>query len=115
MFKGKSGETLVKRAGDINGIEFKIQDLQDCKVFLLDHTAQITIDRCQRTIFYIAPIKASIFIRNCDDCQITVACSQFRCRDLNTSQIFLYTPNDPIIESSTKLTFSPYNFKFNEL
>ena len=75
MFKGKSGETLVKRAGDINGIEFKIQDLQDCKVFLLDHSAQITIDRCQRTIFYIAPIKASIFIRNCDDCQITVACS----------------------------------------
>lgn len=39
MFKGKSGEILVKRAGDINGIEFKIQDLQDCKVFLLDHTA----------------------------------------------------------------------------
>jgi len=27
MFKGKSGEILVKRAGDINGIEFKIQDL----------------------------------------------------------------------------------------
>lgn len=27
MFKGKSGEILVKRAGEINGIEFKIQDL----------------------------------------------------------------------------------------
>lgn len=39
MFKSKEGETLIKKAGDINGIEFKIQDLQDCIVFLLDHTA----------------------------------------------------------------------------
>ena len=27
IFKGKSSETLIKKAGDINGIEFKIQDL----------------------------------------------------------------------------------------
>jgi hypothetical protein len=30
---------LVKRPGDINGIDFMIKDLEGCTVVLLDHTA----------------------------------------------------------------------------
>lgn len=41
MFKDKKGEVLVKKSGDINGIDFMIKDLEDCTVILLDHTAQI--------------------------------------------------------------------------
>jgi len=61
--------------GDINGIDFMIKDLDNCIVFLLDHTAQVTVDRCKNTKFYIGPIKASVFFRNCEDCEITVCCS----------------------------------------
>ena len=98
--------------GDINGIDFMIKDLENCTVMLLDHTAQITVDRCKNTKFYIGPIKASIFFRDCSDCEITVSCSQFRCRDLTNSKLWLYTPNDPIVESSSDLIFAPYNFKY---
>ena len=31
---------------------------------------------------------------------------------MTNSQLFLYTPNDPIVESSSCLTISPYNFKY---
>ena len=103
---------LVKMPGDINGIDFMIKDLENCTVMLLDHTAQITVDRCKNTKFYIGPIKASIFFRDCSDCEITVSCSQFRCRDLKNSKLWLYTPNDPIVESSSDLIFAPYNFKY---
>ena len=115
MFKDKDGEILVKKSGDINGIDFMIKDLKNCTVVLMDHTAQIQVDRCENTKFYFGPIKSSLFIRNCDGCEITVACSQFRCRDLTNSKVFLYTPNDPIIESSTNLTFAPYNFMYPQL
>ena len=101
--------------GDINGIDFMIKDLEGCTVVLLDHTAQITVDRCKNTKFYLGPIKASVFFRDCQDCEITVSCSQFRCRDLKNSKIWLYTPNDPIIESSDDLIFAPYNFKYQQL
>lgn len=53
-----------------------------------------------------------MFFRNCEDCDITVCCSQFRCRDLVSSRVNLYTPNDPIVESSTDLTFGPFNLKY---
>ena len=93
-------------------IDFMIKDLENCTVMLLDHTAQVTIDRCKNTKFYVGPVKASIFFRDCSDCEITVSCSQFRCRDLMNSKLFLFTPNDPIVESSSGLTISPYNFRY---
>ena len=39
MFKDKKGEVLVKKPGEINGIEFMIKDLENCTVIILDHTA----------------------------------------------------------------------------
>lgn len=32
----------MKRPGDINGIQFKIKDMKDCTVYILDHTAQVS-------------------------------------------------------------------------
>ena len=37
----KNKEILVKLPGDVNGIDFKIKDLVDCTVFILDYTAQV--------------------------------------------------------------------------
>lgn len=42
MFKDKTGEELIKKPGDINGIDFMIRNLTDCTVYLLDHTAQVS-------------------------------------------------------------------------
>lgn len=34
---------------------------------------------------------------------------------MNNSKIYLYSPNDPIIESSNDLVLAPYNFKYEQL
>lgn len=115
MFRDKDGEVLIKKPGDINGIDFMIKDLKNCTVFLLDHTAQIQMDRCENCTFFIGPIKASIFVRSSKNCKFTIACAQFRCRELYNSSLYLYTPNDPIVESSKGLTFAPFNFKYGML
>ena len=96
-------------------MQFKIADLENCTVYLIDHLAEITIDRCKNTKFYIGPVKSSLFIRDCEDCSVTISCSQFRCRDLKNSTLNLFTPNEPIIESSSGLTFAPYNMKYGLL
>ena len=41
MFKSKNNETLIKKPGDINGIDFLLNDLHGCTVYLMDWTAQI--------------------------------------------------------------------------
>ena len=40
------------------------------------------VDKCKNCTFVIGPIKGSIFLRDCEDMKIHVACQQFRCRDL---------------------------------
>ena len=114
-FKDKKGEVLVKNSGDINGLQFFIKDLEDCTVVLLDHIAQLSIDRCKGCRFFLGPIKASIFVRDCSGCDVVTSCGQFRSRDLIDSTVYLYTPNDPIIESSSGVVFAPYNFKYPRL
>jgi len=44
MFQNKTGEELMKKPGDVNGLDFAIRDLKDCTVYLLDHTAQVKHD-----------------------------------------------------------------------
>ena len=42
MFADKTGEELVKRPGQVNGLDFQIRNLTDCKVYLMDTTAQVS-------------------------------------------------------------------------
>jgi len=41
MFFDKSNETLIKKFGEIDGFNFKIRNLKNCKVFLLDWTTGV--------------------------------------------------------------------------
>ena len=112
MFKSKNNEELIKMPGDIDGIDFMLRDLHGCTVYLFDWTAQIQLDKCTDTTFYIGPIKGSIFMRDCKDCTITVACSQFRCRDVYNTTVNLFVGNNPCIESSENVFFAPYNLAY---
>ena len=42
-FKQRDGEELMKKPGDIDGLAFRMMDLKNCTVYLLDHIAQVRI------------------------------------------------------------------------
>ena len=62
MFEKRTGEELIKKPGEVNGLDFAIRDLKDCTVFLLDHTAQVshlswiifTYNHSQYHVFFIS-------------------------------------------------------------
>jgi len=41
MFTDKTGETLIKEPGQLNGYDFMIKGLKDCTVCIFDRTAQV--------------------------------------------------------------------------
>ncbi len=53
-------------------IDFYLDNLKDCEVLLLDHTAQLTIDDCSNCKIVLGPCEGSIFIRDCSNCEIFV-------------------------------------------
>lgn len=42
MFNQQEGATLVKRPGDIEGLDFAIRYLTNCTASVFDHTAQVS-------------------------------------------------------------------------
>ena len=112
IFEKKNDETLIKLPGQIDGKAFSIRYLENCKVYLYDHSAQVTVDQCKNCTFVVGPVKGSIFLRDCSDCEVFVACQQFRSRDLVDSKVYLFAANEPVIESSSGLEFGPYNLGY---
>ena len=41
MFRNKTGEVLIKNPGQVNGMDFAINNLKDCQVFVCDNIAQV--------------------------------------------------------------------------
>ena len=72
-------------------------------------TSQVTVDECTRCRILIGPCEGSVFVRNCADCTITVACKQFRTRECERCDVYLYALTDPIIESSHAMRIGPFN------
>ena len=112
IFSSKTGETLLKQPGAIRGYDFAIENLKNCVVYLLDRSAQITVDECQGCRFYIGPVEGSIFFRDCTDCTVSVCCQQLRTKNCHHVVFNAFVTSDPTIEYSDDLQFGPYNFAY---
>lgn len=49
-----------------------------------------------------------MFIRNCRNCNFTIAAKQLRVRDCSNCAIHLYVKTEPVIETSIGLKFAPF-------
>jgi translation initiation factor IF-1 len=107
---GKRGaDALVKAPGSVNGEPFDMIDLDDCEAAMLGWASQVQVDRCKNSKILVGPVESSIFVRDCSDCEFTIACRQLRTRDCTNCTFHLLSCTDPIIERSTGLTITPYN------
>ncbi len=93
-------------------IDFTIEDLTDCDVYIMDYSAQVQMDYCSKTRVVMGPVNGSFFMRNCKGCRVAVCCQQFRARDCIDCHIFLYATTAPVIEASNGMRFSPWNVQY---
>jgi len=108
-FENKSGEKLTKMPGTVNGQPFDMLNLRDCEIVIADYTEQIQIDACEGCRIYIGACGASVFVRECTNCTFTMMVQQLRTRDCTNCSFSLFSQTEPVIESSTSITFGPFN------
>ncbi|CAG9466289.1 unnamed protein product [Pedinophyceae sp. YPF-701] len=112
LFRGIKGQTLVKRPGDIGGLDFLCEDLHDCTVHLLDTTSQVQIDDCVNCTFVIGPCAGSIFVRDCQSCTLSAASQQLRTRGCTGLDLRLHCASQPSIETSTDVRVAPLDVTY---
>ncbi|KAK5620326.1 Protein Xrp2 [Crenichthys baileyi] len=115
MLTGLRDVTVGRLPGKLNGQQFVIQECENCNIYVLDHSATITIDDCVNCRIVLGPVKGSVFFRDCKDIKCVVACQQFRTRDCQKMDVFLYCATQPIIESSTGMKFGCFQYYYPEL
>ena len=108
-FKDRKGEACRRTSGEIDGQCFILEDLKDCEVTLCDHSDQVTADNLDGCRIFVGASGESVFIRNCVNCEFTVACKQLRTRDCQNCVVHLYSKTEPIIETSSAMTFRCFN------
>lgn len=111
-FKGETGKTLIKTPGTIQGQVFNLMQLDNCTVYLLDHSEAVYVDECRNCSIYIGPVGGACFLRNCQSSNFSIACMQLRTRECNDLTIYLYSLSDPHIEKSFGIKFAPYNLAY---
>ncbi|XP_064167121.1 protein XRP2-like [Anguilla rostrata] len=115
MLTGLKDATVGRLPGKLNGQQFVIQECENCSIFILDHSATITIDDCVNCRVVLGPVKGSVFFRDCKEIKCVVACQQFRTRDCKKMEVFLCCATQPIIESSTGMKFGCFQYHYPEL
>ena len=113
--KNKAGGKHTKAPGTVDGQSFDLCDLEDCTVEVLDHMSQVQADRLTNCRVFLGPTEGSVFVRNCENCEFTVACRQLRTRDLTNCTFYLAAGTNPVIECSTGLIFRPFNGAYPNL
>ena len=108
-FSDREGDFLCKRQGDIDGQAFNLSRLTDCEVQLLDHSDQVLADYLQGCRVFIGPSAGSVFLRNCENCSITVAAKQLRTRDCKNCRFYVYSKTEPVIEMTEDVEVRCFN------
>jgi len=115
IFRDMEGQQIGKSPAEINGQGFRIESLKNCDVYLLDNSAQITVDKCEGCTFFFGPVKTSVFVRDCKDCNFVMACQQLRTRDCTNCEMLLSCVTLPIIEATSNIRFGCFQGSYGGL
>lgn len=107
--KNVEGQEIIRRSPIVGGQAFDIEHVKNCQILVLDHTEQVQIDFAEGCRIFIGACCSSVFIRNCRDCEFTVACKQLRTRDCNDIRVNLFCSSEPVVETTTNAKIFPFN------
>ncbi|EAN78772.1 hypothetical protein, conserved [Trypanosoma brucei brucei TREU927] len=103
-----SGRTFYRSGGQVSGQQVQLEYLTNCTVYVLDPLDSITVDDCEGGELIIAACEGSVFLRNCKNMTVHVACKQLRTRDCEYITLHIFATTDPVVESSHHINFKPF-------
>jgi protein XRP2 len=96
-------------------VPFSIQNCKNSSFFIMNPLQQCQVDDVENCFIYIGPTQGSVFLRNCKNCVVVVACHQFRTRDCSNLKLGLYCLYQPTFETSTDIEICPFEYEYPEL
>lgn len=111
-FSDRSGETLTLTHDQCSGWDIELSNLVDCTVYLYGHPSAVRIKNIVGSEIYCGPVSRSIFVSECYECLLHVACQQLRVHSTVNSKFFVHVTCKAIIEDSENVGFGKISWTY---
>lgn len=114
-FKNRTNEQLVMEASTIHNRQLNLHNLTGCTVIVLGSPSTVQAASLTKCTVVLGPTSRSVFIKDCRDCFLALACQQLRIHDTCDTQFYLHVTGAAIIESCRNVGFAPYSLTYPQL
>ena len=112
-FSNMIGKTLTLSSADCKGKYISLLNLQDCHVEIKGCPCAMQIQNLSNTTVHCGPISRAIFINNCYDSILHLACQQLRIHSTFNSNFYILVRSKAIIEDCENVGFGEFVWKYD--
>ncbi|XP_040105607.1 tubulin-specific chaperone C [Oryx dammah] len=111
-FSNLQSQVLEKRAEELHQQDVLLTQLRNCTIKLYGNPNTLRLTKAQGCTLLCGPVSTSVFLEDCSDCVLAVACQQLRIHTTKDTRIFLQVTSRAIMEDCTGIQFAPYTWSY---
>ncbi|XP_058162737.1 tubulin-specific chaperone C [Dasypus novemcinctus] len=111
-FSNLESQVLEKRAEELHQRDVLLTELSNCTVKLYGNPNTLRLTKARNCTVLCGPVSTSVFLENCSDCMLTVACQQLRIHSTRNTRIFLQVISRAIVEDCHGIQLAPYTWSY---
>jgi hypothetical protein len=103
---------VVKKSIEINGKDVAIVNIKNSTIQLCGNPTVIHVNNVENSFILSGTVTGSVFINNCQNCQVVVPCHQLRIHETLNTHFYINVASRAIIENCKNVQFAPYNWSY---
>ncbi|XP_059557638.1 tubulin-specific chaperone C [Myotis daubentonii] len=111
-FSNLKSQVLEKRAEELHQRDVLLTELSDCTIRLYGNPNTLRLSKARRCTLLCGPVSTSVFLDDCSECVLAVACQQLRVHTTRDTRIFLQVTCRAIVEDCHGIRFAPYTWSY---
>ncbi|XP_004624196.1 tubulin-specific chaperone C [Octodon degus] len=111
-FSQRDSQVLEKRADELRQRDVLLSELSGCTVRLYGNPNTLRLAKARGCKVLCGPVSTSVFLEDCSDCVLAVACQQLRVHTTRDTRIFLQVTSRAIVEDCSGIRFAPYTWSY---
>ncbi|XP_006860527.1 PREDICTED: tubulin-specific chaperone C [Chrysochloris asiatica] len=111
-FSNLESQVLEKRAEELYQRDILLTELSHCTIRLYGNPNTLRLTKARGCTVLCGPVSTSVFLDDCSDCVLVVACQQLRIHTTKDTRIFLQVTSRAIVEDCHGIQFAPYTWTY---
>lgn len=111
-FSNLEFQVLEKGADEVHQRDILLTELSNCTIKLYGNPNTLRLNKAHSCKVLCGPVSTSVFLEDCSDCILAVACQQLRIHTTRNTRIFLQVTSRAIVEDCSGIQFAPYTWSY---